>query len=116
MKNGQRVDYHSKILSEMKAESKFIGDLMNREHDPVNHPSHYTQGKFEVIEVIEDWKMPYHLGNAIKYIARAGKKDPEKALQDLQKAVWYLERHIKINQDVEIMPFGSNGRVCDPCE
>lgn len=67
---------------------------MNKENDPVNHPSHYTDGKIEVIEFIEDKKLPYHLGNAVKYIASAGKKNPEKTAEDLKKAVWYLERHI----------------------
>lgn len=60
--------------------------------DAVSHPSHYTFGRFEVIDVIEDWKLGYHRGNAIKYIARAGKKDNE--IQDLKKAIWYLEREI----------------------
>lgn len=64
------------------------------ENDPVNHPAHYTSGKYEVIDVIEDWKLPYHLGNAVKYIARAGKKDPNKELEDLRKASWYLNRYI----------------------
>lgn len=63
-------------------------------NDPVNHPQHYTSGKIEVIDFIEDQKLPYHLGNAVKYIARAGKKDPDTTIQDLRKAVWYLERHI----------------------
>jgi hypothetical protein len=61
--------------------------------DPVNHPEHYTFGKYEVIDVIEDWSLPMHLGNAVKYIARAGKKGPpEKAKEDIEKAIWYLER------------------------
>lgn len=63
--------------------------------DSVNHPSHYTFGKFEVIDVIEDWKLDYHRGNAVKYIARAGKKDPSKTIEDLSKAKWYLERAIE---------------------
>ena len=46
----------------------------NIEHDAVNHPSHYTRGKIEVIDFIEDQQLPYHLGNVIKYIARAGYK------------------------------------------
>lgn len=62
--------------------------------DPVNHPAHYTQGKIEVIEAIEDWKLPYHLSNAIKYIARSPHKG--NMVQDLQKAVWYLERYIEL--------------------
>ena len=52
-------------------------------NDPVNHPAHYTSGKTEVIDFIEQWNFPYHLGNAIKYICRAGKKDPSKEVEDL---------------------------------
>lgn len=63
-------------------------------NDPVNHPAHYTDGKIEVIDFIEDKKLGYHLGNAVKYISRAGKKDPDKTIQDLEKAKWYLERQI----------------------
>jgi hypothetical protein len=59
----------------------------------VNHPKHYNLGKFEVIDVIEDWKLDFHLGNTVKYIARAGHKDA--ALQDLKKARWYLDRRIE---------------------
>ena len=66
------------------------------EHDAVNHPAHYTDGSIEVIDFIEDKKLPYHLGNAVKYIARAGKKDPDKEAEDLKKAVWYLNRYIGI--------------------
>lgn len=65
------------------------------EYDNVNHPAHYTDGNIEVIDFIEDKKLGYHLGNAVKYIARAGKKDPEKTAEDLQKAVWYLNRYIE---------------------
>lgn len=63
-------------------------------NDPVNHPSHYTDGKIEVIDFIEDKNLGFHLGNAVKYISRAGKKDPAKTIEDLEKAVWYLERYI----------------------
>lgn len=64
--------------------------------DAVNHPSHYTDGGIETIDFIEAKKLPYHLGNAIKYISRAGKKDENKTIEDLQKAVWYIERYIKV--------------------
>ena len=64
--------------------------------DNVNHPAHYTYGSIEVIDVIEGLGLPYHLGNAVKYIARAGHKDPEKTIEDLQKAVWYLNRYIAL--------------------
>ncbi|ANS05687.1 hypothetical protein [uncultured Mediterranean phage] len=60
----------------------------------VHHPSHYTFGKFEVIEVLEDWKLGFHLGNVVKYIARAGRKEPGKMTEDLKKARWYLDRYI----------------------
>ena len=63
-------------------------------HDAVNSPSHYTDGNIEVISYIEDKRFGYHLGNAIKYISRAGKKDPSKTVEDLRKAVWYIERYI----------------------
>ncbi len=66
-------------------------------HDVVNNPSHYTEGrKYETIDVIEDWKLNYHLGNAVKYISRAGRKGNR--LEDLKKAQWYLTREITINE------------------
>lgn len=64
----------------------------NIKHDAVNHPSHYTRGRIEVIDFIEDQQLPYHLGNVIKYIARAGYKGDK--LEDLKKARWYLDRYI----------------------
>ena len=82
----------------MKNETKKMSD------DPVNHLSHYTSGSIEVIDFIEDQKLPYHLGNALKYICRAGKKDPAKTAEDLQKAVWYLKRYIALIGKEEEMP------------
>lgn len=73
-------------------------------HDAINHPSHYTDGKIEVIDFIEDKQLGYHLGNAIKYISRAGKKDPSKTVEDLKKAVWYINRKIsKMESGVDII-------------
>ena len=63
--------------------------------DNVNHPSHYTDGKIEVIDYIEDKKLNYHLGNVVKYVSRAGKKDKSKTIEDLKKARWYLDRYIE---------------------
>ena len=63
--------------------------------DPVNHPSHYTAGRIEVIDFLEDQNLPFHLANALKYICRAGKKDRNKTKKDLQKAVWYINRYIE---------------------
>jgi hypothetical protein len=63
-------------------------------NDPVSRPAHYTTGKIEVIDFIEDKGLPYHLGNVVKYVCRAGKKDPTKTVEDLKKAQWYLSRYI----------------------
>lgn len=63
------------------------------EKETVNHPKHYNMGKFEVIDVIEDWNLGFHTGNAVKYIARAKYKNNE--IEDIKKAIWYLERHLK---------------------
>lgn len=59
----------------------------------VNHPKHYNVGKIEVIDVIEDWQLGFALGNTIKYIARAEHKGT--TIQDLEKALWYLQREIE---------------------
>jgi hypothetical protein len=61
----------------------------------VDHPSHYNSGKIEVIDAIEDWNLNFSRGNAIKYIARAGLKDKSTEIEDLQKALWYIQREIK---------------------
>lgn len=56
------------------------------------NPKHYTRLTPEPIEVIEAWSLNYRLGNALKYIARAGFKDDR--ITDLKKAIWYLHREI----------------------
>ena len=61
--------------------------------DKVNHPGHYNVGRIEVIEVIEDWKLNFNLGNAIKYIGRCEHKNNKE--EDIKKAIWYLERELK---------------------
>lgn len=68
---------------------------IGQDNDAVNHPSHYTDSEIEVIDYIEDKNFSYHLGNAVKYISRAGKKNPDKEVEDLKKAIWYIKRHIK---------------------
>lgn len=63
--------------------------------ESINHPAHYGGDTvYEAIKVIEAWRLCFHTGNAVKYIARAGRKDPSKEAEDLRKAVWYLERKI----------------------
>jgi hypothetical protein len=65
------------------------------EREQVNHPNHYggKENVYEAIKVIEAWNLDFHLGNAVKYISRAGKKDS--IIQDLEKAKWYIERKIE---------------------
>ena len=67
--------------------------------DMVNSPSHYTQGKYEVIAVIEDWKLEHHEATALKYVARA--KHKINRIEDLEKAVWYLNRKIKLLKELK---------------
>ena len=68
---------------------------MNKTNDVINHPSHYTDGKIEVWDYIKDKGLNYFLGNAVKYISRAGKKEPDKYVQDLEKAIAYLKKEIE---------------------
>lgn len=64
--------------------------------ESVNHPQHYggAENPYEHIKVCDAWGLNYRLGNATKYIARAGKKDPAKTLEDLEKAKWYIQSEI----------------------
>lgn len=68
--------------------------------DAVNHPPHYggADNPYEAIKVIEAWQLGFCLGNAVKYIARAGKKANAPQLEDLKKARWYLDREIEIRE------------------
>lgn len=79
-KHAVRLD--SSILKSLKPET-------------VNHPAHYggADNPYEAIKVIEAWELGFNLGNAVKYIARAGKKGDRH--EDLAKALWYLNREIQ---------------------
>lgn len=66
------------------------------ENESINHPEHYGgDNTYEAIKVIEAWNLDFSLGNTIKYISRAGKKDKSKEIEDMKKALWYLDRKIK---------------------
>lgn len=69
---------------------------MSEAKEAVDHPAHYggEDDPYEVIEVLEAWHLGFHLGNVVKYIARAGKKGD--LLEDLKKARWYLDRYIAL--------------------
>lgn len=65
--------------------------------EQVNHPNHYggASNIYEAIKVITAWELDFCLGNAIKYIARAGKKDASKEIEDLEKARFYINYKIQ---------------------
>ena len=69
--------------------------------EQVNHPQHYggESNPYEAIKVINAWDLGFCLGNTVKYISRAGKKDEGKAIEDLEKARWYLDHQIKRLKD-----------------
>jgi len=84
--------------------SDFIASLeaSPTEFTPIR-PAHYESGKISPLDFIEDKGLNFHLGNALKYIVRAGKKDPSKLVEDLDKAMFYLQRHIeKVDESYEI--------------
>jgi hypothetical protein len=89
-----RIECRKNLLDSVKNAS---------EADPINHPSHYTDGGIETIDFIEAKKLNYNCGNAVKYISRAGKKIPRDwerktplfaQCQDIEKAIWYLQREL----------------------
>lgn len=84
-------------------------DCRDSEEDPhydeddsdVNNPDHYQSASgVETIDVIEDFDLNFNLGNVVKYVLRAGKKD-ESPVQDLKKAMWYLNREIASQEEYE---------------
>ena len=70
--------------------------------EKINHPAHYggADNPYEAIKVIEAWELGFCLGNVVKYLSRAGRKDPATELEDLKKALWYLEREISRRERV----------------
>ena len=83
--------------------------------DVVNHPSHYTDGKIEVIDFIEDKQLNFNLGNVVKYVSRAGRKKSkgksmeDKALEDLKKARFYIEREIEARERARLYKLNAKG-------
>ena len=61
----------------------------------MDSPSHYTRGSIETWDYIRDQGLNYHLGNAVKYISRAGHKSTESKVSDLKKAIHYLENELQ---------------------
>lgn len=86
------ISLETRNLEELWIENERIIGLANDE-EMVNHPKHYQGNGLEAIDVIEAFNLNFNLGNAVKYILRCGKKDND--LQELNKAIWYLERELK---------------------
>lgn len=82
-------------------DAAMINALDPNRHNPVNHPSHYTShpSGIECIQITEH--MNFCLGNAIKYLWRAGSKDGTSDIEDLEKAKWYVEREIARRKSLE---------------
>jgi transcriptional regulator with XRE-family HTH domain len=88
----------TRMLSAVEETNKEVGKLFSEAYekyqsDAVNHPLHYRAGGVETIDFIEAKDLNYRLGNVVKYVSRAGKKESD-PLEDLKKARWYLEREI----------------------
>ena len=72
-----------------------------KDYEMVDHPQHYHPGTYEAINVIEAWNLSFSLGSAVKYISRLGLKPDasldvkQKAIEDLKKAAWYINREIE---------------------
>lgn len=77
--------------------ARFKGHACPALASAVDHPAHYggEDNPYEAIKVIEVWELNFHRGQVVKYVARAGRKDPAKELEDLKKAAWYLNREIE---------------------
>ena len=76
------------LLSEDNSEEETLTLALNL----VDHPEHYNQGRYETIDVIEDWDLDFNCGNAVKYISRHMHKGT--AIRDIEKAIWYLKRRL----------------------
>jgi len=95
---GESAPLHEEVIREMAftpgeklTEPIGLYDVQAR-YETVNHPAHYNQGKVEVIDVVED--LLFNRGNAIKYLLRAGHKPGSSELEDLRKALFYVQREI----------------------
>ena len=65
--------------------------------DSVVHPEHYQGNGYEVLDIIDDFELNFNLGNVLKYLLRAGKKNSELKEEDLEKALFYLKRELDVD-------------------
>jgi len=86
----------TRMLTHIQGDRPLDGSVGFEPKEMVNHPVHYSQFSYEPIDVIEDWKLGFNLGNALKYISRCDSKG--NPIQDLQKSIWYIQREIALRQ------------------
>ena len=85
----------NKVKEATKKVFKKHSEAFSKLSKRIDHPPHYGGDKtYEVIKVLEAWNLDFHLGNVLKYICRAGIKNKETEIEDLEKAMWYLQRKI----------------------
>ena len=99
MKN--RISSATEIIARLNSRdecltSKHTVDLSDTSGDPVLHPEHYQGQGYEVLDIIEDFELNFNLGNVLKYLLRAGRKNSELKEEDLEKALFYLKRELGI--------------------
>jgi hypothetical protein len=82
--------FHCELIGEIAAE-------IESAPNPIR-PEHYggESNPFEAVKIIDHYNLSFYPGNVIKYLLRAGKKDPSKTIEDLKKAAWYLNRYIEV--------------------
>ena len=81
------------------ADERSLRGIAIDKSNSVDHPEHYNSANIEAIEVIEDWGLDFHCGNVIKYIARH--KHKGKSVEDIEKAIWYLERRLNTLKEMD---------------
>lgn len=88
--------FESRVLTAEEAMKLLDLEQTPSEKETVNHPDHYQGNKYEAIDIIEDYNLNFHLGNVIKYVLRADKKNDR--VEDLKKAAWYLNRELECEE------------------
>ena len=88
--------------------------MSNKNYEYVNHPSHYggKDNVYECIKVIDAWNLNFCLGTAVRYICRAGQKPDNPDIQDLEKAIWYLQHEVENRKNQKLIDLATKDDVC----